>query len=59
MANKQLTTAKKVGRPKQISTKQLIAIRLEPALLERIKKLAEKKGRPYQSLIHDILEEAV
>ena len=35
--------------------KRLIAIRLDAKILRWIRKIAEEKGRPYQSLINDIL----
>lgn len=38
--------------------KQLIAIRIDPALLARLRKLANERGKPYQSLIHELLEKA-
>ena len=56
--NGELKKARRVGRPKADRTKQLIAIRLDPVLLEQLRKMAEKQGKPYQSLIHDLLEEA-
>ncbi len=56
----QLRRAKRVGRPKsEETTKQLIAIRLDPKLISRLKKLAKTQDLPYQSLIHQLLEEAV
>jgi len=37
----------------------MIAIRIAPALLSKIQKLATKKHKPYQTLMHELLEEAV
>jgi predicted DNA binding CopG/RHH family protein len=38
--------------------KQLIAIRLSPSLLDQLRKMAAKQGKPYQTLIHELLERA-
>ena len=57
--DEELRRAKRVGRPKAASTKQLIAIRLDPKLMSRLKKLAKTQDVPYQTLIHQLLEEAV
>jgi hypothetical protein len=38
--------------------KQLIAIRLSPRLLDQLRKMAAKQGKPYQTLIHELLERA-
>ncbi|MCU1264868.1 MAG: hypothetical protein JWM21_1186 [Acidobacteria bacterium] len=54
-----LARATRVGRPRTGKAKQLIAFRIEPALLAKLRKLAAKKGRPYQTLLHEILESAV
>jgi predicted DNA binding CopG/RHH family protein len=37
--------------------KKLIAIRLDPKVLGRLRKTAERKGLPYQSLVNHILAE--
>ncbi len=57
--DEELRTAKRVGRPKSATTKQLIAIRLDPGLINRLKKIAKAQDVPYQTLIHQLLEEAV
>lgn len=57
--DEQLKNAKRVGRPKTGDAKELIAIRISPKLLERIRRLALKKHKAYQTLIHELLEEAV
>jgi len=44
----------KSGRP----PRQLIAIRIDPSLLMRLRKLAAQQNKPYQTLIHDLLERA-
>jgi len=51
--------ARRLGRPKADKVKQLIAIRIDPALLMALRKLAAKKRKPYQSLLHELLESAV
>jgi len=55
----ELTNAIRVGRPKTGQAKQLIAFRIDARLLSRLRKLAAKKGRPYQTLLHELLESAV
>ena len=49
---------RRVGRPASGMAKQLIAIRLSPKLLNQLRKMAAKQGKPYQSLIHELLEKA-
>ncbi len=55
----ELSRATRLGRPKSAVTKQLIAIRLDPKLINKLRKLAKSEETPYQTLIHKILEEAV
>ena len=54
----ELSRAKRVGRPRTGRAKQLIAIRLDPGLLARLRKMARKKGTPYQTFIHELLDKA-
>ena len=54
----ELRRARRVGRPASGMAKQLIAIRLSPRLLSQLRKMAAKQGKPYQSLIHELLEKA-
>jgi len=56
--NDELQRARRVGRPKGKEGKQLIAIRLSPQLLEAIRRMAAKQKKPYQTLIHELLEKA-
>ena len=56
--DEELKRARRVGRPKSGSAKQLIAIRVDPKLLASLRKMAAKLGRPYQTLIHELLEKA-
>jgi predicted DNA binding CopG/RHH family protein len=51
---------RRVGRPKSGNPiKQIIAIRIDPGLLAALRKLASEKDRPYQTLIHELLEKAI
>jgi len=54
----ELRRARRLGRPVSGMAKQLIAIRLSPSLLERLRKMAAKQCKPYQTLIHELLERA-
>lgn len=54
--DQELHSARRVGRPSTGNAKQLIALRLSPELLKKLRKLAEKAGKPYQTYIHDMLE---
>jgi predicted DNA binding CopG/RHH family protein len=53
-----LKRMRRVGRPSSGMAKQLIAIRLSPKLLSQLRKMADAQGKPYQSLIHELLEKA-
>ncbi len=47
---------RRVGRPPiGDSARQLIAIRVDPRVLEEFRKEAGRKGVGYQSLIHEVL----
>lgn len=54
----ELRRGRRVGRPATGNAKQLIAIRIAPKLLGRLRRMAAKQSRPYQTLIHDLLEKA-
>src|SRR5216684_4597393 len=54
----ELRRARRVGRPKSGNAKQLIAIRISPRLLAQLRHLAAKRDKPYQTLIHELLERA-
>ncbi len=54
----ELRRARRVGRPKTGNAKQLIAIRIAPRLLTQLRRLAAKQSKPYQTLIHEMLEHA-
>ena len=55
---RELTRALRVGRPKRGGAKRLIAIRIAPGLLARLRRLAAKQSKPYQTLINELLERA-
>lgn len=56
----QLEGMKRVGRPPMGATaKQLIAIRLDPALLAALQDVARLEGKKYQTLIHEVLTQYV
>jgi len=55
----ELKRARRVGRPKTgRPQRQLIALRIDPFLLKRLRDLAAKQEKPYQTLIHELLERA-
>ena len=56
--DEQLQRARRVGRPATGKAKQLIAIRIAPRLLSQLRRLAAKQSKPYQTLIHELLERA-
>ncbi len=56
--DKELKGARRVGRPRTGRAKQLIAIRIDPHLLAQLRRLAAQQDKPYQTLIHELLERA-
>ncbi len=54
----QLRRARRVGRPVTGNAKRLIAIRIAPRLLAQLRRMAAKQSKPYQTLIHELLERA-
>ena len=56
--DEELSRARRVGRPTTGKAKQLIAIRIDPTLLAAVRKLASRQDKPYQTLIHELLERA-
>ena len=56
--DEELKRARRVGRPKTGNAKQLIALRISPRLLAQLRRLAAKRDKPYQTLIHELLEKA-
>ena len=58
LSDKQLSHMRRVGRPTAgDEPRKLIAIRLDAKVLGWLRKTAEKKGLPYQSLVNEILAE--
>jgi len=56
LSQRQLASLRRVGRPPiGDEPRKLIAIRLDPRILEWVRKTAARKRLPYQSLINDIL----
>ncbi len=49
---------RKPGRPKTGEAKQLIAIRIAPRVLTGLRRAAARQSKPYQTLIHELLERA-
>jgi len=56
--NADLERARRVGRPRSPYAKHLIAIRIDPRLLARLRRIARDKQKPYQTLIHEFLDKA-
>ncbi len=58
LSDNQLVRMRRVGRPTVgDEPRKLIAIRLDPKVLSWLRETAEKKGKPYQSLVNEILAE--
>ncbi|HEX2226871.1 MAG TPA: BrnA antitoxin family protein [Candidatus Binatia bacterium] len=56
LSDRQLSSMQRVGRPTMgDEPRKLITIRLDAKVLGWLRKTAEKKGLPYQSLVNDIL----
>jgi predicted DNA binding CopG/RHH family protein len=56
--DEELKRARRVGRPRTGYAKDLIAIRISPRLLQQLRRIAAKQNKPYQTLIHELLEAA-
>jgi predicted DNA binding CopG/RHH family protein len=54
--DEELRRARRVGRPRSSDAKLLIAIRIRSSLLAKIRRAAKEEGKPYKTLIHEILE---
>ncbi len=58
LSHSQLSRMHRVGRPTVgDEPRKLIAIRLDAKVLLWLRETAEKKGKPYQSLVNEILAE--
>jgi predicted DNA binding CopG/RHH family protein len=55
----ELKRAVRIGRPSSGQAKQMIAFRIAPGLLAKIRRLAAKRETPYQTLLHELLEDAM
>lgn len=56
LSDKQLSRLRRVGRPTVgDEPRKLIAIRLDSKVLSWLRETAAKKGKPYQSLVNEIL----
>jgi uncharacterized protein (DUF4415 family) len=56
----QLRAMRRVGRPPLGSTaRRLIAIRIDPQVLDAVRREAKRRGLGYQSLINDLLAKHV
>ena len=59
LTDSQLRSARRVGRPPVGGiTEQMIAIRIQPDVLNALRKQAARRKLPYQTHIHDILARA-
>jgi predicted DNA binding CopG/RHH family protein len=58
-SDEELRHARRVGRPATGQAKQLIAIRIAPRLLAELRQMAARQHKPYQTLVHELLEAAV
>jgi uncharacterized protein (DUF4415 family) len=59
LSDSQLKKMKRIGPGRPLlgtSLRKMISIKLDPKLLEDLKREAKKSGKPYQSLIHEILQ---
>src|SRR6266513_2466883 len=54
----QLRRARSVGRPSTGNANQLIAIRISTKVLALLRRLAANQHKPYQTYIHELLEQA-
>jgi len=58
--DEELARARRVGRPKSAKgPRRLIAMRIDPDLLRKLRKMAVQRDKPYQTLIHELLARAV
>ena len=58
-SDEELRHARRVGRPATGQAKHLIAIRIAPRLLEELRQMAARQHKPYQTLVHELLDAAV
>ena len=58
LSDEQLTRMGRIGRPATGMAKQLVAIRMSPQLVATLRQMVTKRARPYQTLIHELLDKA-
>ena len=59
LSDEQLRKMKRVGPgrpPLGNTTRKMISIKLDPELLQELKREAKRSSKPYQTLIHEILQ---
>ena len=60
VSSTQLRAMRRVGRPPLgAAARRLIAIRIDPQVLDAVRREAKRRGLGYQSLINDLLAEHV
>lgn len=60
LSDEQLKGMKRVGRPLLgTAPRKLIAVRIDPIVLNRLKSKAKAEGKGYQSLINEVLSKYV
>jgi uncharacterized protein (DUF4415 family) len=57
LSDAQLASMRRMGRPRlsAAGARQMIAIRLDPTVIEGFRKAAKRRGVGYQTLINDVL----
>ena len=58
LSDEQLKRMHRIGRPATGMAKQFVAIRMSPQLVATLRQMATKRAKPYQTLIHELLEQA-
>lgn len=60
LSDRQLGVMKPLGRPLiGSSPRKMVSVRLDPDVLEKLKQEAKRVGKPYQSLINEVLSRFV
>ncbi len=59
MPKQEKLTVRPRGRPPSSETKTPISFRIYPGLLENLQRIAEERGLPYQTLMHETLSEEI
>lgn len=58
-SKKQLAKAKPLGHPRITHEKKVIAVSLPRKLIYDLQKLAKKKHKPYETLLSELLQDAI